>query len=262
MRRKPIRVWRMLCADAVEEAAMPEQPPPKLVVHPALSDPRVHVAPLAGEGVASVRRRSPCARRVRIAAIETTSCHSFLRGASQPEELVAHAARLGLDGVGLCDHTTVGGAVRAHVAARDSGLPLAQGARVFLDLPEHAPLEMLLYASDRASWGALCTLLTKGKRAARKTHCVLSVHDLVEVLRAREHGCGAAGEGLLGVLIPPRVPAQPFLEAAEGLARLMRGRMTVAVRRIDDPDGVVDAERALVLARHLGVPPEAACYLR
>jgi len=241
---------------------MPEQPPPKLVVHPALSNPRVHPASAADDGVASMRHRPPCVPRRRIAAIETTSCHSFLRGASQPEELVAHAARLGLDGMGLCDHATVGGAVRGHVAARDSGLPLAQGARVFLDLPEHAPLEMLLYASDRASWGALCAMLTKGKRAARKTHCALTVHDLVEVLRARQHGGGAAGEGLLAVLIPPRVPAQPFLEAAEGLAALMHERLAVAVRRVDDPDGVVDAERALVLARYLGVPPVAACDAR
>ena len=65
-----------------------------------------------------------------------TSNFSFLRGASHPEELMAQAAKLALDGLGLCDRNSVAGVVRAHVANRESGLTLAYhpGARlVFSD---------------------------------------------------------------------------------------------------------------------------------
>ena len=42
--------------------------------------------------------------RPRYAELHAHSAFSFLDGASQPEELVAEAARLGLTGIGLTDH--------------------------------------------------------------------------------------------------------------------------------------------------------------
>ena len=205
------------------------------------------------------------------------SNHSFLLGASHPEELVREAARLGHAGIALTDFETVGGAVRAHVAARDAVAPdgerirLAHGARVRLaivesrapcdgDAPASPPLELLLYASDRASWGALCRLLSdrlssEGDRSRQP--CTRTVHDLVAMLA--DH---AGGAGLLGVLLPPLVPARAFLEAVEGLAAIMRDRLAVAMRRTDDPGGVVDAERARVLAEALGLQVAAVNDIR
>ena len=52
-------------------------------------------------------------------------CHSnfsFLDGASHPEELVAEAARLGLDALALTDHDGLYGVVRFAETARALGL--------------------------------------------------------------------------------------------------------------------------------------------
>ena len=47
---------------------------------------------------------------------------SFLDGASDPEELVVEATRLGLSGLALCDHDGLYGVVRFAEAARALGL--------------------------------------------------------------------------------------------------------------------------------------------
>ena len=65
-------------------------------------------------------------------------CHSnfsFLDGASQPEELVEEAARLGLTGLALTDHDGFYGVVRFSEAAQELGVPTVLGAELSLDLP-------------------------------------------------------------------------------------------------------------------------------
>jgi error-prone DNA polymerase len=62
-------------------------------------------------------------------------CHSnfsFLDGASHPEELVAEAARLGLDALALTDHDGLYGVVRFARTASAVGLPSVFGAEVTL----------------------------------------------------------------------------------------------------------------------------------
>ena len=53
------------------------------------------------------------------AELAVTTNFSFLRGASDPEELVAQAKALGLAGLGIADRNSVAGVVRAHIAARE-----------------------------------------------------------------------------------------------------------------------------------------------
>jgi error-prone DNA polymerase len=55
---------------------------------------------------------------------------SFLRGASQPDEMVWAAHGLGLAGIGVADINSVAGVVRAHVAAKEAGIRLIVGARL------------------------------------------------------------------------------------------------------------------------------------
>jgi len=62
------------------------------------------------------------------------SNHSFLEGASHPEELVETAHRLGLPALALTDRDGVYGIVRAHTRARELGLPLLIGAQVTLGM--------------------------------------------------------------------------------------------------------------------------------
>ena len=58
---------------------------------------------------------------------------SFLDGASDPEELVVEATRLGLSGLALCDHHGLYGVVRFAEAARALGLRSVFGSEVTLD---------------------------------------------------------------------------------------------------------------------------------
>jgi len=58
---------------------------------------------------------------------------SFLDGASDPEELVVEASRLGLSGLTLCDHDGLYGVVRFAEAARALGLASVFGSEVTLD---------------------------------------------------------------------------------------------------------------------------------
>ncbi|MGD0564772.1 MAG: error-prone DNA polymerase [Roseiarcus sp.] len=129
----------------------------------------------------------------RFAELATTTNFSFLRGASHPEELVARAAELGLTGIGVADRNTLAGVVRAHVYARENraaigALRVVTGAR--LSFGDGAP-DMLAYPRDRAAYGRLCRLLTKGNLRAPKGECHLNFEDLLE-----------HGEGLQIVAMP------------------------------------------------------------
>ncbi len=133
-------------------------------------------------------RLAPC-----FAELATATNFSFLRGASHPEELVARAAELGLSGIGVADRNTLAGVVRAHVYARENraaigGLRVVAGAR--LSFVDGAP-DMLAYPRNRAAYGRLCRLLTKGNLRAPKGECHLQFDDLLE-----------HGEGLQIVAMP------------------------------------------------------------
>src|SRR3546814_20392823 len=58
---------------------------------------------------------------------------SFLRGASQPAEMVAQAISLVLQGIGIADRNTVAGVGRAHVAVRKACSERKEGGRPGLD---------------------------------------------------------------------------------------------------------------------------------
>jgi len=131
--------------------------------------------------------------------IGVASCFSFLAGASQPEELVVTAHRLGLAGLGIADRNTVAGVVRAHQAAREAELPYAPGARlVFSD----ATPDIFAYPRDRAGWGRLCRLLSRGNLRATKGSCILTLADLLEwgeglnlaMIAPQALGCGQDGD--------------------------------------------------------------------
>jgi len=71
----------------------------------------------------------------RYAELHCHSGFSFLDGASDPEELVAEAVRLGLAALALTDHAGLYGVVRFAEAARVMGLPVVFGAEVTLGPP-------------------------------------------------------------------------------------------------------------------------------
>ena len=68
----------------------------------------------------------------RYAELQVTSQFSFLRGASSAEELFAQAALYGIDALGIVDRNSLAGIVRAHEAAKVTGVRLVVGARLDL----------------------------------------------------------------------------------------------------------------------------------
>ncbi|KKB76980.1 DNA polymerase [Devosia soli] len=124
---------------------------------------------------------------MRYAELQVTSHFSFLRGASSAEELFATASALGIEALAIADRNTVAGIVRAHEAAKTTGVRLIVGCR--LDLVDGTSL--LVYPTDRPAYGRLCRLLSLGKRRAGKGKCELHWRD-VELYAA----------GLLAVLVP------------------------------------------------------------
>jgi error-prone DNA polymerase len=108
------------------------------------------------------------------AELHCLSHFTFLRGASRPEELVGRAHELGYAALAITDECSMAGAVRAHVAARDLGLPLVLGSELMLD----DGLKLVALATSRAGYGALCRLITRGRRAASKGTYHLTRADL------------------------------------------------------------------------------------
>ena len=171
------------------------------------------------------------------AELAAASNYSFLRGASHPAEMVARAAELGLEAIGLADCNSVSGVVRGHIAAREAGIRFFPGARL---LPRDGP-DVLCYPADRAAWGRLCRLLTLGKRRAVKGECDFSLTEL----------CGHA-QGQLLVVMPPRQPKE-----IPGLARLIHAgaeRVCLAAPLGFDGEDAARLARLDAIARQWSVP--------
>ncbi|WP_089173082.1 error-prone DNA polymerase [Bosea sp. AS-1] len=123
----------------------------------------------------------------RYVELQVTSHFSFLRGASSAEELFAQAALLGIEALAVADRNSLAGIVRAHEAAKTTGVRLIVGCR--LDLTDG--MSLLVYPTDRASYSRLCRLLSVGKERGGKGRCHLEWSDVA-----------AHAEALIAVLIP------------------------------------------------------------
>ncbi|MEM8536688.1 MAG: error-prone DNA polymerase, partial [Pseudomonadota bacterium] len=88
-----------------------------------------------------------------------TTCFSFLRGASDAVDLAATAWALGYDAIGCADLNTMAGVVRLHAEATRAKMRPVIGCRLQLVSGE----AFLAYPRDRAAYGRLCRLLSKGK---------------------------------------------------------------------------------------------------
>jgi error-prone DNA polymerase len=119
--------------------------------------------------------------------LQATSHFSFLRGASSCELLFEQARLCGLDALAIVDRNSLAGIVRAHEAAKASGVRLIVGCR--LDLIDGTGV--LVYPTDRPAYSRLTRLLSLGKRRAGKARCHLDWSDLKDW-----------SEGLIAILVP------------------------------------------------------------
>jgi error-prone DNA polymerase len=129
------------------------------------------------------------------AALQALSNFSFLEGASHPDELVLAARALGLAALAITDINSTAGLVRGHLAAKAQGLRFLPAAT--LRLADGAAY--LCYPTDRAAWGRLSRLLSRGKLAAPKGQCLIGRDDLL-----------AHAEGQVLVALPPATLDRAF----------------------------------------------------
>jgi error-prone DNA polymerase len=159
------------------------------------------------------RRRltGPYAPNPRAAYVElgVTSPFSFLRGASEAIDLVMTAHAQGHDALGIADLNTMAGVVRLHAEAVKAHMRPVIGCRLKLVTGE----EFLAYPRDRAAYGRLCALLSKGKMNdahgnwQAKGACDISLADLA-----------THAEGVQLIVQPPDNPD----DLAASLRRLRR----------------------------------------
>lgn len=147
------------------------------------------------------------------AELHCLSNFSFLRGASTAEELVSRASQLGYAALAITDECSVAGVVRAHVAAKEHNLKLIIGSELCLE----DGLRCVVLVTDRAAYGRLCRLITRGRRAATKG----SYH----LTRADFEAPGAL-DGCLCLWLPG---TQPQLEQARWLSGMFPDRLWIAV---------------------------------
>ena len=116
--------------------------------------------------------------------------YSFLTGGSHADELVERAIALGYRALAITDENTLAGVVRAYSAVQENNqkqtaeangenptqLKLIIGAEI---VPNDAP-PVLLWATDRKSYGNLSRLITVGRRRAPKGECWLSLADIAD----------------------------------------------------------------------------------
>ena len=107
--------------------------------------------------------------------LQTTSNFSFLKGASHPEELVHRAVELEHKAIAITDRNTLAGVVRAHLAARETGIKIIVGAR--LDFTDSESI--LCLPTNHAAYSRLTRLITLGRRRAPKGECYLSIDDFL-----------------------------------------------------------------------------------
>jgi error-prone DNA polymerase len=182
------------------------------------------------------------------AEIGITTNFSFLHGGSHPQAYVHQASELRLPAIGIADHNTLAGVVRAYNELGNPELKykpkLLIGSRLVFtgDTPD-----ILVYPRDRAAYGRLCQLLTRGKRAAEKGQCHLTLDDLSEF-----------SEGQLLVLtLPHRFETAKVLKILSSLERSRAERVWLGAsllyrgddtRRLMRLQRIADAARVPLLA--------------
>ncbi|HEB60142.1 MAG TPA: PHP domain-containing protein, partial [Gammaproteobacteria bacterium] len=170
------------------------------------------------------------------AELHCLSNFTFLRGASHPEELVATAATLGYAALAITDECSLAGIVRAHVAAKEHGLPLIVGTEIRVEEGHR----LVLLAPDDTAYQQLCRLISRGRRRSEKGRYCLHLDDL-----------GEAVDHCLLILIPAEgTDALPL----DWLTRWHHGRAWLAVQRLLTGDEERCIARLTQLARQHHIP--------
>jgi error-prone DNA polymerase len=108
--------------------------------------------------------------------LHARSAFSFLRGASQPEQLVERAVELEMPALAICDRDGVYGTARVHAAAKGTNVRPIVGAELTLD--DGTVLPVLV--ASRTGYQNLCRLITRAKLRGTKHHAPVEWKELAE----------------------------------------------------------------------------------
>lgn len=108
--------------------------------------------------------------------LHARSAFSFLRGASNPEDLARGAARAGLPAMALCDRDGVYGAPRFYASAREQGVRPIIGSE--LTLEDGSVLPVLV--ESREGYRNLCRMITRAQLRAPKGESRISWREVEE----------------------------------------------------------------------------------
>ena len=182
------------------------------------------------------------------------SCFSFLRGASQPVELVEAAFEYGYDAIGIADVNSMAGVVRIHTNAKEVKLRPVIGCRI----ETIEGLAFLAYPTDRAAYGRLCRLISAGRMATLEGKWQEKGACDIDLAMLAEHS-----EGVQLVLLPPddldavltiavqsNVMAFSVQGSSAGVAVAGEARVP---KTAAFPELLADLTRCLPTLRHLAV---------
>jgi error-prone DNA polymerase len=142
------------------------------------------------------------------------SNHSFLEGASFPEELVDRAHALGLPALAITDRDGVYGLVRAHMRAKELGIRLVTGAQLTVDVDGTAH-RIVALAKNRRGYADLCRALSLGHARCEKGLSLIHAEDLEQ---ARDVFFLCATPEALRALYPSHGPSPLLALCARHLA--------------------------------------------
>ncbi len=199
------------------------------------------------------------------AELHCASNFSFLRGASHPEELVERAQALGYSALAITDECSLAGVARAHLRARDTGLPLVVGAQFSLRDAFDDDARLVLLATTRNGYGNLSELITRARMRAGKGCYRLLADDLAEGV-----------DDCLALLVPSPIVAvdepgaQPAAERLLQQARFLRerfdGRCWLGISLLVRGHDAALLEATRRIAGHVGLPRVAVgdvlCHVR
>ncbi len=184
------------------------------------------------------------------AELHALSNFSFLRGASHGAELVDRAVALGYRALALTDECSMAGVVRAHMRAKETGLSLIIGSEFRLQ----CGLKFVALAATRRGYAQICTLITRGRRAAPKGSYRLTRQDLLEcILPAPD--CllvWLPGENVLGAT------AQATEETGRWLADHYPGALWLGVAMLRNGNDAALLGASISLSVRLGLRAVAA----
>jgi error-prone DNA polymerase len=172
--------------------------------------------------------------------LHACSAFSFLRGASNPEDLVRTAARLDLPAIALCDRNGLYGSPRLHAAAKEYGIRAVVGAE--LTMEDRCILPVLV--ASRSGYQNLCRLVTESRLRGSKAESTVLWKELpayaegLVVLTGDEEGilkdpCSPEASKRLEVLIAAFGKENVFVEIQRHLRRgeTWRNKHLVALAR-------------------------------